>query len=136
MINFLNPNKTQVSFFAVFKKENPDAFLTITVKKQEAIEYALKLLKLEHLSHFQAWCMLRDYDYNSQKPWDKYFEECISEAEKSDYIISKISYNIKDLAAIIRMFGKCAPLGCSYDTPVEYEYAKAQANQQEICNGK
>lgn len=127
MINFLNRDKSQIKLYAVIKREAPDKFLTVTTKKDEAVEYALKLLKLEHLSHFQSWCILRNYSSNCPESWDIYFNDCISEAEKHDYIISKISYKLKDLAGIIRMFGGCVPLGCSYDLPVEYEYSKAKS---------
>ena len=114
--------KKKVEFYAVCERDTPGNFLTITCTKAEAAEYAYQYIKIKNLDHYEMWCNLREYDPASEKAWDEYFEKCISREEKLKYLITKITYKLKDVAAIMRMFGNCPPLGCSFDTQNEYNY--------------
>lgn len=120
---FSNENK-KINLYVLTKSDNPDRFLCIGLSKDNVNEYAHNLLKFAHKPHFQAWCALRDYDYMDIRSWERYFLECIDDEEKSEYIISNVTYKLKDIVAIMRMFGGCQPIGCSFETQVEYDHAK------------
>lgn len=125
-MSLFNRDNKKLDFWVLTKKDDPDKFLSITLSKAEAIEYAHTMLKFAHKPHFQAWCALRDYDWTTLSAWEQYFIECIDYEEKAEYSITNITYKLKDIAAIMRMFGGCSPIGCSFETPVEYDHAKAK----------
>lgn len=49
------------------------------------------------------------------------------------YEIGTITYSMNDLAAILRMFGGCMPLGCSYETETEQGYFNRKLNNQRFA---
>lgn len=126
MISLFNKDRQnkKLELFVLTKKSDPDKFLTITLSQEDAIAYAHTLLKFSHKAHFQAWCALRDYDYKDSDSWEEYFVFCISDEEKLEYVVTSVTYKLKDIVAIMRMFGGCQPIGCPFETSVEYEHAK------------
>lgn len=134
MISLFNRNREnkKLNLFVLTKKDDPNRFLCIALSKDDVIEYAHSLIKFSHQAHFQAWCALRDYDYKSIDAWEEYFTNCISYEERADYIITNVSYKLKDVVAIMRMFGGCSPIGCSFETPVEYDHAKSKKEMLEL----
>lgn len=125
-MSLFNQENKKLNLFILTKKDTPDVFLCITLSKDEANEYAHALLKFAHRPHFQAWCALRDYDYTEESSWNEYFLTCINDAEKSQYIIRKVTYKLKDIVAIMRMFGGCSPIGCAFESEIEHDYAKSK----------
>lgn len=115
--------------YALIHSSHPNNFLTIVSSKNEAREYAQLYIKLKHLDHFIAWSEARDLNPDDIEVWNSYFEKCIQPEEKDEYRVVKIYYEKSNLLAMLRMFCNCAPLGCSFDTNVEYEYVKHKANQ-------
>ncbi len=126
----------KITFFVVQDKENknPSNFLTVTCTKEDAIEYAYTYLKIQHVEHFKLWCDLRELDYNSKEAWNLYSKKCLTTEDLKRYIIRKITYTFNELTAILRMFGNCPPLGCSFDTPTEYSYLKYKLETQKLAS--
>ena len=52
------------------------------------------------------------------------------------YVIKKACYTRSSIAAILRMFNNCLPLGCSYETSAEDMYANLLYNQLQEVNKK
>ena len=117
--------KTKIFAYALISTEIKNKFLTITKDTKEAIEYSMMLLKLKYHEHFGLWCDARNLDKNSEKSWLSYYENSVPAAEKAEFQIIKVAYDIDNLLAILRMFGNCFPLGCSFDTDVEKIYFNA-----------
>lgn len=122
---FNNKKNKKVYLYAVVKKDNSKNFLTLTLSKDEAIEYIKNLLKILNFSHFNSWCLLKEVDVNDDKSWTEYLAVCASE-QLEEYSIVKVSYLFKDIVAMIRMFGHCIPIGCSFDTAIEKLYLADQ----------
>lgn len=122
-----------ISFFVVLDRENEQNFLTLTCDKEDAFDFAYKFIKIKNLNHFNMWCDLRGLDKNSDQAWNKYYIDCVSIEEKQKYIIRKITYKLKDVSAILRMFGGCLPLGCKFDTEQEYNYLKYKLETQQLA---
>lgn len=122
---FNNKKNKKVYLYAVIKKDDSKNFLTLTLSKYEAIEYIKNLLKILNFSHFKSWCLLKEIDVNDDKSWTEYLAVCASE-QLEEYSIVKVSYLFKDIVAMIRMFGHCIPIGCSFDTAMEKLYLADQ----------
>ena len=112
----------KIEFYVAVAKANPTKFLCITNNKEEAIEYVIQYFKLLKFEHFKMWCDCRNFNPADDLVWFKYYNEVISKEEKNDYEVHKIGYTLNNLSAILRMFSGCFPIGCSFDTPTEYEY--------------
>lgn len=116
-------------------------FLTVAKNKNQVYEYLTKLLQLEHKEHFDMWCDLRELDNENYGNWLQYYETVISEAEKSKFKIVKLKYSLDAMLSVLRMFSRCLPLGCSFETPIEHEYISslildaAKKEQQEVEKG-
>lgn len=107
--------------YTVVHKDRPKHFLTITLTQKEAFEYAVKQLRVIKFDHFEQWCNLRNYDVEDDKAFEEYYINCIDLEEKNEYLICKVQYKHRDIVAALRTLGKCVPLGCSFDTPLELE---------------
>ena len=112
----------KITFYAVLNKREPSKFLTFTLTKKQAIEYGNKFLKAIHMEHFKQWCEYHNLNADMNDSWNIYFMKCLTADEKREIVINKIGYKWEDMTAILRMFGGCVPLGCSFDTPQEYSY--------------
>ena len=110
-------------FYTVKRLDNPTRIYTITKTKKEAEEYINKILFIEHKQDFESWCF-----YQKIKPedmptaWVKYFNTRLSSEEKLKYRYYKVKYNDYEIAAILRLFCNCTPIGCSFDAPFEKKY--------------
>lgn len=125
-----NRNNKKVRFFVVIDKENPERFLTLTCNKKDAVDFCYKFLRIKKFNHFKLWCDLRNLNTADNSSWDLYYNQCVTPEEKRNYIIRKIVYKFNDVAAILRMFGGCMPVGCSYETKSEYEYLNYKLETQ------
>ena len=103
---------------------------------KDAYEYLNKLIQVEHFEHFKKWAELKNLDINTSSTWDLYSAQCIPEEEWDKFIISKISYTNKSISAMLRMFAKCVPLGCSYENNLELtKYLETLKLQEQILKG-
>ena len=123
--------KTKIQAYALVSKEVKNKFLTITKDPKEAEEYAMMLLRIKHYEHFKSWCDLRELDSKDFPNWLKYYTDCVPSTEKQCFQIVKIKYELSNILAILRMFGNCLPLGCSFDTELEYAYFNAIIDEPE-----
>lgn len=114
--------KKQITVYALIHTQVKNKFLTISDNKYDMREYVMALLQIQHQAHFEAWCQLRALDKEDFDNWITYYSSCIPDEEKSSFQAVKIKYNIRDVTAIMRMFGNCFPIGCSFDTEAEHEY--------------
>lgn len=119
----------KLRLYALIHSASPNNFLTIVSSKNDAREYAQLYIKLKHIDHFISWSEARDLNPDDLEVWNQYFEKCISPEEKDEYRVVKIYYKKQNILAMLRMFCNCAPLGCSFDTKVEYDYVKHKASQ-------
>lgn len=132
---FNNKNKT-LKLYILSKGDNLDNFLCVALSKKDIVEYLNKLLKFEHLPHYQAWCSIHEYDAESNVAWKEYFDTCIDFPEKSRYKIANVTYKLNDVVAIMRMFGGCIPIGCSFETQSEHAYMKYQRELESVLEEK
>ena len=120
--------------YAVGLKSEPDKFICYCNNKKEATEYAYNFLKLKNYEHFCQWCIYEELDKKSPEAFFQYYTKVISLEEKADYVIHKIYYKKKDISLLLRIFGKCIPLGCSYESEFEHFYFKAQEEKLQKLN--
>ena len=118
-------NEKKIEAYALKSKNVPDKFLTITTTAKEAAEYGTILLMLRHKSHFESWCENNGLDKTRLSSVTSYYHKCISDEEKSEFVITKIKYTLKSVMAALRMLGNCYPIGCSFDLEAENEHFKA-----------
>lgn len=121
--------KKQITVYALINTQVKNTFLTISDNKHDMHEYVMALLQIQHQAHFEAWCQLRALDKEDFANWITYYSSCVSDEEKSSFQAIKIKYRLQDVAAIMRMFGNCFPIGCSFDTEAEYEYFDSIINE-------
>lgn len=124
------------TFYALINSDYPDRFLTLTLKKEEASEYARKFLYFQHLEHYKNWCYVRQIDCDDFS-WQEYYKT-ISIEEKNKYQIVKLKFHKKGIAALLRMLYCCVPIGTSIDQDIEYQYLFEKSrniNERVIENG-
>lgn len=115
--------------YAIVKKGDEKNFLTLTLHKEQAFEFASKLIKMEHFEHYSLWLELHEKT-DTLDAWQEYLTSCVDLEELQEYIIKEIDYKFSDVIAMLRMFGHCIPLDCSFDTDFEKAYRDSVV---EIC---
>lgn len=94
---------------------------TVTSTLKDCQEYLDMLLYAKHISHYNLWCELYEYDAQSEITWNEYKGTVLIE-ELNDYMIFRSYYTLDKIATIMRMFNHCQPLGCSFENDVEFKY--------------
>lgn len=122
-----NKNK----FYAVSMKSHPNIFICYCTSKAEAREYVYSFIKAKHQTHFSEWCRYKELNENNWEIFYQYFNTVIDDEEKKNYVIHSLKYNKKDLAAILRMFGSCIPLNCSFEKEIEHKYFNEKEKARE-----
>lgn len=132
MIKFIEriKNNRIIKAYMLISKDDPDNILTICLHKSEARMYAHMLLREKYLHHYENWCILHGYDVDSMTSWYIYFDEIVPDSEKEAYIITQVKYSYKNIAALMRMFAGCLPVGCDFEDEYEYDYAEAKLNME------
>ena len=123
--------------YVTIKKNDPNTFLCVTLFQEQALEYAMKLLRLNHDEHFRQWCAVRNYNVEDSKSWDEYYVNVVTDEEKKEIGVMKIYYPYSNITAMIRMLCGCNLLGCSFDTDAEktyYENLKPLKELEEAVN--
>lgn len=119
----MNKSKKLFKAYALMDKEKPETFLTVTLTKNEALEYAVKyVLFVQFKDHFTQWCALRGLDTEDGQVWAEYLSLNTEELER--YIVKEIFYTYAELVALVRMFAHSQPLGCTFEIPAEEHYWK------------
>lgn len=108
-----------ITLYMVFKVDSSYTnVLTITDNKKDCDKYISRLLLIDNGEHFFSWCNLRNLEHNEES-WMKYLRTV--GVDCSNYKIRKMKYKTKDIATLLRLYNKCIPLGCDYDTDEEIE---------------
>jgi hypothetical protein len=93
-------------------------FYTITETIEEAKDYVNRRLYLDNRDHFVGWCNLRNINPDDDSNWEQYLTST-NNIQFGKYLINKVTYRLKDVALIFRMFNNCIPIGASYEEEVE-----------------
>ena len=118
-------------FYSISLKSHPNVFICYCLSRAEAQEYIYNFMKVKHYTHFSEWCRYKEIDENSWESFYSYYCTVIPNEEKEDYLIHTIKYRKKELASILRMFAKCIPLNCSFETKAEHKYFQEQEKIRE-----
>lgn len=124
--------RNKIMLFGLSRKDKPKIYITFAATKADLYEYLKKFLILEHFDHYKAWCEIRKLDVNSSDAENEYNKNCIDKSEYADYLISKLTYRDIDIATILRMFGNCIPLNCTFEHPVESDYFISKMEETSI----
>lgn len=106
----------KITFYVLTNDLQPDAILTITNTKEECEEFYHKYLCSKHFHMFKPWCETQNLDYKDIHSWNKYYTAKISSAESGTYKISRMKFNKKEIAGLLRALSNCPLLGCSYES--------------------
>ena len=126
--------KKKFVFYAVKNTDDMNQILTLTETKDQAMEFGYKYLRMKHFDHFKMWCELRNLDVTDIESWDSYFVTVLPYEEKAKYVIIKKIYTHDEMAAFMRMFLRCAPIGCDYENDQELLYFQQLMYSQEIAS--
>ena len=107
-------------------KDDDEGFLmriyTIVPTRAEAEEFIIRHIVLRHSAHYKRWCELHNRKADSLDVARYYVAHIVDmRSEENHYTIMDVDYNFRDLALILRMTSNCAPIGCSFDHPVEID---------------
>ena len=120
--------RKKVYLYLVYKNEDDNSLVTVLEKEYQIDEFIHRNILIHNYKHFKAWCDLRKMDYTKIESENAYINNFLNTATEEDlkkytYVIKKAYYTKTALASILRMFNGCFPLGCSYETEVEVDYA-------------
>ena len=99
-----------------FTKTNARIY-TITTTKAQCEKYINLLLMVTHKEHYSSWCELRNLKAENNSSWEAYKKCCLTDKK---YHIIKTKHKADGIALIFRLYNKCIPLGCGYESEVEY----------------
>lgn len=96
---------------------------TIVTKKKHIGEYVSRKAIKDHKEHYIAWLKNHNLIDNSESR-NKYLSLLVADQDPSitNISIRQQTYSSEVVAAVFRMFNKCAPVGCSYEIEQEKEY--------------
>ena len=95
---------------------------TIVPTKEQADEFIRKHIIMRHRHHYVQWCDIHNQKVDTLASINKYIMTVVDMSlPENRYTIIDIHYTYEDLGIILRMSAGCAPIGCSFDNPVELE---------------
>lgn len=106
-------------------EKNPDEsphILSIAVSKDDLVEYAHIWLRNYLIDEYIQWADDEDLDWEEWATWNLYFDTEVSQTLKDRLKVQKMKFKASDIAAMLRMFGSCKPIGCSFETHLEDAY--------------
>lgn len=121
-----------ITLYALITLQSPKVYLTVVTKKEHAVEYAQRILLLDHKSHFVQWCKYKNLMPSDPEAVRLYYKDCIPDQEKRNFKIIKFKPNKESIACSLRMFSGSIPLGCIYENPIEYKYITDKINRNEF----
>lgn len=114
-----------VKFFIINPADDDacEHIYSVVQSKKQAEEYINRLLYIENKTHFESWCALRGIESNPKSQdfigsWFLYYNQCIA-TSPAKYVYRKMSYSLKDLIVLLRIYNQCVPIGCSFDDNLE-----------------
>lgn len=133
--------RKKICLYLIYKNEDENSLVSVVEKKEDVDEFIRRSILIYHYKHFKAWCKLRNIDYRNPVSENYYISNFIETADEETlnqytYVIKKAYYTRSSIAAILRMFNSCLPMGCSYETSAEDTYANLLYNQLQEINKK
>ena len=123
----------KLKYYCVKTADNPAVMLSVVDTKKEAEEYINTVLYIKNMEHFDSWCYFNHIpDSEKQNAWLKYYNTVLDKEQKSKYWYQEMYYTKSEVAAIVRMFCGCKPLGCSYELPEESTYLESKKVVKEL----
>lgn len=120
-MGIFNKNK-KIVVYVLANKHIKNKFLTLSDNRSDIVEYLMIFMQLKHKDHFESWCEIRELDKADVNNWFTYYNDCVDIEEKFDFQLLKVKYTVKDIMVIMRMFGNCFPIGCSFEKEAERAY--------------
>lgn len=90
---------------------------TVTRTRKQALEYVGLAYYYNSKAHYEAWCAAHGLQ-EGDASWGRYARDVLS-GKPDLFDVRKIQYGMDDLAALIRSFCGCKPIGCSFDSELE-----------------
>ena len=103
-----------------------DNLCTIVSSKKEITEYVKNKIIEDHKEHYNSWIKLHDKKDNSATRAE-YIDLLFQDDPDSIpmFTVRKETYDAKGLASVFRIYNRCMPIGCSYESNEEvYCYNK------------
>ena len=97
---------------------------TIVTSKEQAQDFIISRSILKHIDHYRQWAELKNKNMQDPQTKKEYARKVLPSlvTDEDKYTIRKIKYKIEGLAAVLRMFNGCTPVGASYEIPAEIMY--------------
>lgn len=121
---------------------------TIVNSFDECRTYLTNLLKITEKEHFELWCENHLLDASKESSWLRYVDESLKDKIDNTYLIGKYVYPLSQITSILRMFHRCQPMGCEFESDKEYAYylkglaedrirnvlmQNEDANEEQVC---
>lgn len=96
---------------------------SIVSSKKQIQEYILNKVINDHRTHYSLWLSNHGLKDNDQSK-NIYVNLRLAGGDPSveEFCVREQIYNTSGIAAMFRIFNKCEPIGCSYETRSEKEY--------------
>lgn len=138
---FKNIFRKKICLYLIYRNEDENSLVSIVENKEQVAEFIRRSILIYHYKHFKAWCKLRRMDYRSPVSENNYIDNFIETSDEESlsqytYVIKKAYYTRSSIAAVLRMFNSCLPMGCSYETSAEDMYANLLYDQLQEVNKK
>lgn len=107
---------------------------TVVTHKKDAYYWIYKFIIMAHYNHYEQWCENKGLDKNSYYVELKYVTSVWSSLFECFAIIPQ-KLNHKQVAERFRLYMNCTPVGCYWETDLEYENAKKlmeKENEQQV----
>ena len=97
---------------------------TVVTSKAQAEDFIISRSIMKHIDHYQQWAEIHHKNILDPATKKEYARKVLPSllTEEDKYTIGKMKYKIEGLAAVLRMFNGCTPVGASYETPAEILY--------------
>lgn len=114
-------------FFIFMVEDDKKMVLSFTPTKAEAEEYICNRCCLDNKGHYDAWCELHNHDPKELATKRLYTTTIATNVKKYRY--KQCTYDLNHIATIYRIGFGCYPLGCSFDSDLEYMVLMQKANK-------
>jgi len=100
------------------------ALVTVITSKEQFEQFATAYYIQQHWDHFEKWCPLHGFE-STETPGavDAYYQTCLSdEPLGSDLQVLTWTYDVDEIARIMRMFFACVPVNAPYEAENQMEF--------------
>ena len=111
----------KLKYFFISDKDSDGKPLCIVETKEQAKEFVSNRLYIKHLDDYKSWCYFNQRALDNSS-WQEFLQNKIDKEELNSFLIGSKCFNKSEIAAVLRMFIGCAPIGCSFESQQEYQY--------------